>query len=92
MTFDLTLQGRISYDLVGDYPAQDFFRINKENAEIRVRKDLKTDSLRSATYVVRGRLYELNIIIVINRQGFGTPLQLKSNKVLERKMLNLVSI
>ncbi len=49
---DVVFQGEMRYMLVGDYPAQDFFSIHPQNSQLRVVKNLKADSLRSAKYVV----------------------------------------
>ena len=50
------LQGRVNYEIVGEYPAQDFFSVHLDNAEIRVIKDLREDSLRAPQYSVSSRL------------------------------------
>jgi len=50
---------------VGKYPAPDFFSIHKDNGQVRVIKDLMTDTLRSDKYTVSGTL-----IIIITTPGF----------------------
>ena len=47
---DDDLIGHMTYELIGQYPAQDFFIVNQSNAEIQVSQDLRKDSLRSAEY------------------------------------------
>ena len=49
----LIVQGELKYELVGVYPAQDFFTVDPDTAEVKVRKPLAQDSLRSVEYLVR---------------------------------------
>ena len=49
---DDDIKGKLQYELVGQYPATDFFKINPETGELKIKQDLKRDSLRSAQYIV----------------------------------------
>ena len=49
---DPDLQGEITFRIVGDYPSPSFFRINDRTGEISVRRDLKSDNLKSVDYTV----------------------------------------
>ncbi len=40
------------YVLVGDYPAPSFFSINAQTGQIKIKADLKRDSLKSTNYRV----------------------------------------
>jgi protocadherin Fat 4 len=62
-------KGSMRYMLVGDYPAQDFFTIHEETAQVRVKKDLKSDSLRSAKYILKVVTYDS---IYPDNQATGT--------------------
>ena len=55
---DDDLEGQMTYELTGVYPAQDFFTVNPTNAEIRVEQNLKEDSLRSAQYQLEVVAYD----------------------------------
>ena len=50
-----SLQGRIYYESVGDYPAQSFFRVQNTSGAINVIQDLRQDNLRLSSYLVRIR-------------------------------------
>lgn len=45
-------QGEIVYELIGDYPAGSFFRVNRTTGLIDLYRDLRLDSLRNKEYVV----------------------------------------
>lgn len=53
-------QGQIQYDLIGDYPTESFFSINNDNGNIFTLTSLKTDSLRSNSYVVSHEIETLH--------------------------------
>lgn len=44
------LQGRIKYQMVGNFPAPYFFSINEDTGDISVAQNLKTD--KASTYTV----------------------------------------
>lgn len=45
-------QGSIVYELVGIYPAQDFFAVNQATGAINITRDLATDSFETMQYTV----------------------------------------
>lgn len=45
-------QGRIFYEVVGDYPAPSFFSVQNETGAISVAADLRTDNLGLVSYIV----------------------------------------
>jgi hypothetical protein len=55
---DEDIKGSIVYSLTGVYPAQNFFTLNPSNAEIRIKQDLKTDSLHTAQYQLQVVAYD----------------------------------
>lgn len=46
------LQGNITYELVGDFIAQQFFGVHPFNGDIFVKRSLKDDAFRSGSYDV----------------------------------------
>jgi len=44
-------QGRVVYNITGDYPAPSFFNITK-NGQIKIAANLKSDNLKSTSYIV----------------------------------------
>ena len=49
---DPDLQGTLTFDLIGDYPAPSFFRLDPESGQLSIAKDLKSDNLKSEEYTV----------------------------------------
>ena len=49
---DPDLQGELRFEIVGDYPAPSFFRMDEKTGELSVAKDLKSDNLKSEEYLV----------------------------------------
>lgn len=45
-------KGTIRYELVGIYPAQDFFAVNPSTGSVTVTRDLATDSFETMQYTV----------------------------------------
>ena len=45
-------QGNITYELIGDFIAQQFFQINPYNGDVSVRRHLTTDRSQSESYQV----------------------------------------
>lgn len=45
-------QGNITYELIGDFIAQQFFQINPFNGEVSVRRHLTTDRSQTEAYQV----------------------------------------
>ena len=69
---------RLEYALVGVYPSQYFFRIDRETGEIYVSQSLKLDNLRLTEYTVRVHAYDTaypenynDIDIVITGKCYG---------------------
>ncbi|KAK7482291.1 hypothetical protein BaRGS_00026419 [Batillaria attramentaria] len=51
-------RGVIMYEIVGDYPGQSFFAINNRTGEVTIDRDLRLDSLKQGSYVVRIEAYD----------------------------------
>ena len=49
---DPDLQGTLTFDLIGDYPAPSFFDLDAETGQLSVARDLKSDNLKSEKYTV----------------------------------------
>ncbi len=55
---DPDLQGRVLYELVGDYPSQSFFWVDATTGVLFVRNSLQSDSLQSTEYGIRVAAYD----------------------------------
>lgn len=40
------------YEIVGDYPAQDFFSVNGTTGQVTIEKDLREDATKTLQYMV----------------------------------------
>nr|XP_034314272.1 protocadherin Fat 4 isoform X3 [Crassostrea gigas] len=52
--------GTIRYELVGIYPAQEFFAVNPTTGSVTVTRDLATDSFETMQYTLRLEAYDTN--------------------------------
>lgn len=52
MHYDSFYQGGMQYEITGNYPAPDFFGIEKSSGMITLLKDLRDDSLQLNSYEV----------------------------------------
>ena len=52
IVYYVDLQDRMQYEIIGEYPAPDFFSVNGETGEITVARDLREDSLQLSAYTV----------------------------------------
>ena len=63
-------QGNITYELIGDFIAQQFFQINPYNGDVSVRRHLTTDRSQSESYQVFSINHDLseNIMVILVMQ------------------------
>lgn len=51
-------QGEIAYELVGDYSAESFFRVDSSTGEVKIKQDLRNDNLQQLTYTAYIAAYD----------------------------------
>ncbi|KAL5018741.1 hypothetical protein ScPMuIL_004463 [Solemya velum] len=77
---DQDLAGVIVYEVIGVYPANDFFSVNSTTGIVSVKKNLETDNTKLLSYVLRIKAYdsanpsvtvEENVIITVVRNLNG---------------------
>ena len=60
------LQGQIIYEVIGLYPAQLYFMIERNSGVIKVAGNIKDDPLRLSSYTVSGQYILVGILQNIN--------------------------
>ena len=68
------LQSNLQYQILGQYPAPDFFSIDQSTGVIYISRDLRLDSLQLATYNVSRKKDQINF----QEQGLLTSCRLQT--------------
>ncbi|XP_055954929.1 protocadherin Fat 4 [Patella vulgata] len=79
---DADLKGNLVYELVGDFPCQTFFQIDRNSGVIRVRNSPKSDSLQTLSYTCRVQIYDdawpnnkqQGVVTINVERNEGTPI------------------